>query len=233
MKKDAYYFSHDSNARNDEKVVDLRFSHGWEGYGIYWAIIEMLRDTATYSMQLDCKRIAFALQVNEKIIKGVICDFDLFVIDGDVFYSDSLKRRMAYREKVSDERRKAARKRWDNANADAIAMQTECKSNALKEKKVKEKKEKESSYSVEFENFWSVYPKKKAKKAAYKAFKNAKDKPGPVDMIAIIEMQKRSAQWLGGFIPNPATWLNGGCWDDETEAQQQIAARPPELKDKF
>jgi len=36
MKKEAYYFSHDSNARQDEKIIKLRMKLGWEGYGLYW-----------------------------------------------------------------------------------------------------------------------------------------------------------------------------------------------------
>jgi hypothetical protein len=33
--KDAYYFPHDSNARMDIRIVELRDAHGWAGYGIY------------------------------------------------------------------------------------------------------------------------------------------------------------------------------------------------------
>lgn len=37
-------------------------------------------------------------------------------------------------------------------------------------------------------------------------------------MLAAIEAQARSRQWQdegGRFIPNPATWLNQGRWQDE------------------
>jgi len=40
MSKDAYYFSHDANAQDDEKILDLRADYGWEGYGLFWAVIE-------------------------------------------------------------------------------------------------------------------------------------------------------------------------------------------------
>jgi len=40
MKKEAYYFSLDSNARDDPKILQLRMEMGWEGYGLFWAIIE-------------------------------------------------------------------------------------------------------------------------------------------------------------------------------------------------
>mgnify|MGYP001572489914 CR=1 FL=1 len=35
MAKDTYYFSHDYNARNDEKILELRVKYGAEGYGLF------------------------------------------------------------------------------------------------------------------------------------------------------------------------------------------------------
>jgi hypothetical protein len=38
-------------------------------------------------------------------------------------------------------------------------------------------------------------------------------------MLEAIKEQKASDQWKrdnGQYIPNPATWLNQGRWDDET-----------------
>jgi hypothetical protein len=29
------YFSHDANARHDEKILELRAELGWEGYGTF------------------------------------------------------------------------------------------------------------------------------------------------------------------------------------------------------
>jgi hypothetical protein len=76
-----------------------------------------------------------------------------------------------------------------------------------------------------FDEFWKVYPKKVGKEAARKAF--AKIRPTAElfgEMLSAVERAKKSAQWQeehGRFIPNPATWLNQGRWDDElTEAQQ-------------
>ena len=67
-----------------------------------------------------------------------------------------------------------------------------------------------------FDHFWSAYPKKVGKEAARKAFAKVKT---PIDtLLAAIEKQKRSAQWNkdnGQYIPNPATWLNQGRWEDE------------------
>ena len=53
MSKDAYYFPHDSNARQDVKILKLRIKHGWAGYGLYWGIIEALRDQDNYAFEAD------------------------------------------------------------------------------------------------------------------------------------------------------------------------------------
>jgi len=82
---------------------------------------------------------------------------------------------------------------------------------------------------ADFDRFWAAYPKKVGKQAARKAFHRAK---APVEtLLRAIEVQKCSDQWSrdgGRYIPNPATWLNQGRWDDElpkAEAQQHRPRR--------
>ena len=53
MSKDAYYFSHDSNSRNDLKMVKLRRLAGMEGIGVFWCVIEMLREADNYELPTD------------------------------------------------------------------------------------------------------------------------------------------------------------------------------------
>lgn len=67
-----------------------------------------------------------------------------------------------------------------------------------------------------FELFWKTYPKKVGKEAARKAFKKVKVNINA--LLSAVEDQKRCEQWLkdgGQYIPNPATWLNQGRWEDE------------------
>ena len=61
MKKEAYYFSHDANAKDDPKILQLRMHLGWEGYGLFWGLIELLRNQPDYRMQKHYMSIAFAL----------------------------------------------------------------------------------------------------------------------------------------------------------------------------
>lgn len=152
------YFSHDSNARNDEKLLSLRMRHGAAGYGVYFMICERLREENDYTSVKDYNIIAFDLRVDAALIKSVVEDFGLFAFteNGKRFYSESFLKRMEVKDEVSDARRKAALKRWksegekctDNANA----MQMQCKSNAsamqVQCNKVKESKESKESLST-------------------------------------------------------------------------------------
>ena len=146
MKKEAYYFSHDANAKDDPKILQLRMEMGWEGYGLFWALIELLRNESDHRMRTHYKSIAFALQTQEDSIKRIINDFDLFGLDDQFFWSESLLKRMELKEERSEKARESAKKRWNRDN-DANAMLTHSERNAdamqLKESKVKEIKEKE------------------------------------------------------------------------------------------
>ena len=142
MKK-TFYFSHDYNARSDEKIKRLLVKHGILGYGVYWAIVEDLYQNAN-AMRTDYECIAYELRVNEDCIKSIINDFDLFEIKGNVFGSLSVQRRLDERAKKSKKARESALYRWNKNNENANAMRTQCDSNAIKESKVKESKVKES-----------------------------------------------------------------------------------------
>lgn len=83
-----------------------------------------------------------------------------------------------------------------------------------------------------FDEFWSAYPKKRAKDDAKKAFDKRKPDRALVDfMLAAIRSQSASEDWLkdgGKFIPYPATWLNDGRWQDGESIDLQSAIKGPD-----
>ena len=135
--KEAYYFSHDANAQHDPKVIKMLSKMGWEGYGLYWALVERLRNEPEYVLQTDYDCIGYALRETGDTIKQLVEDYDLFIIDGDCFYSESLHQRMLMKEERSQKARESALKRW-KPNAKAKRLHSE--PNAIKESKVKESK---------------------------------------------------------------------------------------------
>lgn len=136
--KDVYYFSHDCNARNDEKILAMRSVYGLEGYAMYFMIIEILREQNEYKLETN-KYIwsTLAMQMHtssenvHKFVDDCVNEFQLFVIEDNFLYSKSLIKRMGLFKEISEIRSKAAKKRWENANG----MQMECKSKANADQK--------------------------------------------------------------------------------------------------
>ena len=152
MAKETYYFSHDSNARNDEKILMLRAEHGWQGYGLYWALLEMMFEAKeTCLSHAKVKGIAISYNVDITLLQSVIntCEAErLFVSDGVVFWSDSLRDRkqkfLELRQQRADAGKKGMAKRWGSDNGVITEVGSVItKNNKVKESKEKEKKEKE------------------------------------------------------------------------------------------
>ena len=150
MKKEAYYFSHDANAKDDPKILQLRMHLGWEGYGLFWGLIELLRNQPDYRMKRHYKSISYLFQTDEKKIESLINDFDLFATDQEFFWSESLLKRMELKEEKSEKMRNAANKRW-NKDSDAKAMHKHSTSNA-QAMQLKERKENETKVNERKEN---------------------------------------------------------------------------------
>lgn len=152
--KEAFYFSHDSNARSDPKIKSLVKNHGMQGYGRYWVIVETLREQSDFklehaewvldalAMDMLCDTNAVALFIDECVNR-----FKLLTSDNEKFWSNSLIRRMEKREEDRQKRaeagKKGAEKRWQghsNAMAELCDTNAEPMANDSKESKVNESK---------------------------------------------------------------------------------------------
>lgn len=84
-----------------------------------------------------------------------------------------------------------------------------------------------------FNEFWLAYPRKDAKKDAWKAWGQLK--PGNdlfVEIMAGLEKAKKSRDWIkdnGQFIPYAATWVRGERWKDETSSLPVNKSSPIDL----
>ena len=133
------YFSHDSNARNSDKLMKVRMELGAEGYGIFFMLIERLREEEGYKSTIDYDTLAFDLRVEPEKVKQVVENYDLFKFteDGKYFYSDSFNERMEMMGVRAQQRKskakKAAEARWNKQSEDtsnAQALPKQCSSNA-------------------------------------------------------------------------------------------------------
>ncbi len=92
MQKDAFYFPHFSNARIDRKIRRMRKELGLEGYGIYFMILETLREQAKYNYPVeDMDLLADEFGTSEQKVRTVVCNYDLFKIDEQqMFFSPKM-----------------------------------------------------------------------------------------------------------------------------------------------
>lgn len=169
--KDAYFFAHDCNARNDPKILALRSVYGAEGYGVYFMLIEILREQPEYKLSVNkyiWSTLAMQMQVDANRLQDIITDCctefaengsTLLVNDGEYLYSASLLRRMGKVDDISNLRREAARKRWENqpckgadgsdgCKQDANAQQSDAKKRKAKQTKADQSRAEQSKADI-------------------------------------------------------------------------------------
>jgi hypothetical protein len=180
MEKEAFYFPHFCNARHDRKIRRLRKELGTEGYGIYFMLLETLREQQDLMYPLDdLDLLAEEFGVSEAKVRVAICNYGLFEIDEEQkFFSPKM---LVYLEpyfKMKEQRKVAGQKSADKRRGIEISttVQQPFNDRSTKERKGKESKEKESKvnenkiYSLdpfrhELFSKWIKY--KKEKKSNY------------------------------------------------------------------
>ena len=160
--KNTYYFSHDTNANRDERILAMRVDYGWEGYGWYWAIVETMAEATNYKLKIKNgvpNRVAIAglslchnipIEKLEIFIDDCIKKYGLFNTDEDYFWSETLLKRLSIRDEKTSKLRvaglKGAEKRWGddshpNGEANGHPNGNERKGKEIKLNKIKEEKE--------------------------------------------------------------------------------------------
>jgi len=134
--KDTFYFSHDYHARSDEKMIKLRAKMGWDGYGLYWAIVEKLYEAGGEIVK-DYEILAYDMRTQCERITELLENYNLFYFTNkNTIRSRAVDIRLELRNDKKQKAKLSAEVRWKNAKA----MRTHCESNAIKERKGKERK---------------------------------------------------------------------------------------------
>lgn len=108
-----FFISHDFSARNDEKILTLRSELGLEGYGIWWAFIEVLAEHDGQIKESNLKGISFSIQCDWDTFQRFFClclDLELLHLKEGLIYSESLNKRLEYKREVSKKRSDAGKK---------------------------------------------------------------------------------------------------------------------------
>jgi hypothetical protein len=115
MGSDTRYFTHDHNARHDLKIQAMMKKYKVEGYGRFWILVEVMRESTGYKIlykdyvleslatQMDCD-----IDELKSFIQDCIEKYDLFVQGDGFFYSESLLDRMGKLDAMREKKRNAA-----------------------------------------------------------------------------------------------------------------------------
>lgn len=116
------YIPHPSNCRVSSNVLRMLMREGVAGYGVYWMILEMLRDAKDFRMFYFPESFAYALHCNDVNLVARVCkDYGLFKFDDEEFLSSEwLEEAMGEysnkKAKLQEAGRKGAAKRWAAAH---------------------------------------------------------------------------------------------------------------------
>jgi hypothetical protein len=211
------WFKHDSDASNDAKLKKLRLKYGAQGYGIYWYCLELIarnveKHNLTFELEHDAELIADDFKLSAELVQHIMTymvELELFENTGGIVSCLKMATRTdEYTQKLIQSSRKAS------DNVPTISVEYPTKSVLIEEKRTEDiRLDKKNIYTEDFTIFWTAYPKKTGKDAAYKSWTKAK--PRLDDVMYALSWQQDSDQWKRGYIPNPATYLNQGRWKDE------------------
>lgn len=121
------YFSHDANARSDQKMIRLRRRYGMEGYGVYFALLEMMFSEPDNKLpytdeQFDAIAYELHAELNVGEMVSYCVDIGLFATDEEFFWSESFLRRKREVEEKTEKRTQrasnAAIARWSRVHGE-------------------------------------------------------------------------------------------------------------------
>lgn len=130
------YIPHPSNSRMASKVLSLRIEEGAAGYGIYWMLLELLRDAPSYKISANPKALSFAInEADSATVERVVRNYGLFDFDNEgLMFSPWLCEAMGEyddrKAKLREAGKRGAAHRWgEKGSKDSEAIATPLQNN--------------------------------------------------------------------------------------------------------
>ncbi len=167
--KDSYYFPHFCNARHDRKIKRVTKELGVEGYGIYFMLLEVLREQTDFTYPLsEVDLLADEFGTSEPKVKAVISNYGLFEVDEkNNFFSLKLveflqpylrmKEQRVLAGKASAEKRKLLQQSFNDRST--TVQQSKVKKSKVNESKVNDIIIRKQTFLEELKPFVEVYGK--------------------------------------------------------------------------
>ena len=228
IKKDSYWFRHDSTAGRALKMRKMAHIYGHWGKGIYWDVCEILRDNENYSFESDESSLQMLSDLigckdDNKFISWYndCIKYELLKEEDNYFFSPALSESM---------------KKWDSSKANGSKGGRPKKTESITQIKPKDNpndnptetitEQNRTEDNIEFDVFWDLYNKKTDRTNCEKKWKSLKDSERET-IIEVLPKYIKSTPDVK-FRKNPKTWLNGKCWNDEIESFIVKPSKPVE-----
>lgn len=223
MAKDSFWFRHDSGAGRGLRIRKIQHLYTHWGKGIYWDVIEILREQEGYnypndesSLQLLCSLIGCS--DTTKFINWYkdCVKIDLLQEDGNVFFCAVLTENMV---------------KWETKKRNGSEPKSETISESEAKSGEKRREDKIIEYIKLFQEFRELYGgTKRGNDTEFDNFcKKHKDWEQVLPLLkpaVISQINERDAAALSNkFYPewkNLSTWINQRCWENTT-----VATSPP------
>ncbi|CAM4272980.1 DUF4373 domain-containing protein [Paenibacillus xylanexedens] len=240
------YFPHDTDAVNDTKIEALRMLYGNDGYAFYFILLELIYRQPNFELdvsdaetiQILAKKVEVSPEKFGNMLNTAIkreCFDSASYVERGVLTSGGVKKRSKV---VVEKREKMRKKSNDGAEKEllpdsCIVSDAETGEESTQSKSKSKVKDKSNSsknnsaepvvqhegYHVDFESFWTVYPKFRRKDKA-KTFGIWKKKIKESERDLLIQCTERYAAdkktigATGQFAKMPSTYLNAGTYKD-------------------
>lgn len=121
MAKDTFWFKHDYNARNDEKILELRSVFGAEGYGVFWMLVESMAETEVGGLKASLiGGLSLGYGVAKERLKEIVkycLEIELLYEKDGLYFSGRLLKHKEERKIFSESGKNGAKIRWKNRGA--------------------------------------------------------------------------------------------------------------------
>ena len=226
------YFRHDYQTRGDEKIIRLIFELGWEGYGLYWGIVELLY-IGKGKIRADYKMIAYELRTEQAKIEKIAKEYGLFYEADGNLRCEAIDNRLESRISVNAARAEATKRHWERRRNGQPMVDHKTTtgqpqddhrttigrpeySNRIGQDRIEEYTAlgiQDRKGQHEFDQFYLAYPRKAHRSQAMKAWAEAK--PELKTCLEAIKAQSLSDEWRkenGKYIPAPDKWIMDRGW---------------------
>lgn len=210
---DKYWFKHDYNARNDEKLLELRSEFGAEGYGIFWMLMEKMAEHEHGWLDGRLKGgLSIDLGIDKNLIQK-ITDWCLSVNllmknEQGFLYNTRMSEHKKMRLYLSESGKKGVKQRETNK------LNKPPLKGGISHPSTDKIREEYNNVNISFDVFWNLYDYKVGNKDKLNVKWSKLTDEERIKIIATIPNYKNATPEKK-YRKHPDTYFNNKSWNDE------------------